>query len=158
MKHFILFISLLTFFSCKEKSYIHEVNTIEVAQNNADKTKEKSPEVFINVAYANLYQDALSANRLVDATEVVLSIGDKQVAYETLIAKMMKDPDVVLPTNQEMRDDLEEFIIETYKRFYVRLPTEAEKFWWVNYLESQPNLTAEHVYFSMATSNEYYFY
>lgn len=158
MKQLIYIFFLITLFSCKEKSYIHEVNQIDVAQNNADKNKEKSPEIFINIAYANLYQEALSANRLVDATEAVLSVGDKQVAYETLIAKMMIDPNVILPSNAEMRGDLEQFIIDAYQRFYVRIPTEAEKTWWVNYLESHPNLTSEHVFFAMATSNEYNFY
>ena len=158
MKHLFYLYIFLVLFSCKEKNYIHEVNEIDIAQNNADKNKEKTPEIFINVAYANLYQQALSSNQLVDATEAVLSIGDKQVAYETLIAKMMVDPNVVLPSNTEMRDDLEQFIINTYKRFYVRIPTEAEKTWWDNYLESHPNLTAEHVFFAMATSNEYNFY
>lgn len=158
MKHLIYFFLIITLFACKEKSYVHEVNEIDVAQNNADKNKEKTPEIFINIAYANLYQEALSANRLVDATEAVTSIGDKQVAYETLIAKMMADPDVVFPTNAEMRADLETFIEDTYRRFYVRIPTEAEKTWWINYLESHPNLTAEHVFFAMATSNEYNYY
>ena len=158
MKHFTFFFLIIMLFSCKEKSYVHEINEINVAQNNADKNKEKTPEIFINIAYANLYQEPLSANRLVDATEAVLSIGDKQVAYETLIAKMMVDTDVILPTNAEMRNDLETFVEDTYKRFFVRIPTEAEKTWWVNYLESHPNLTAEHVFFAMATSNEYNFY
>lgn len=158
MKHLIYFFLIITLFACKEKSYVHEVNEIDVAQNNADKNKEKTPEIFINIAYANLYQEALSANRLVDATEAVTSIGDKQVAYETLIAKMMADPDVVFPTNAEMRADLETFIEDTYRRFYVRIPTEAEKTWWINYLESHPNLTAEHIFFAMATSNEYNYY
>jgi hypothetical protein len=158
MKHFIYIFLIIALFSCKEKSYVHEINTIDVAQNNADKNKEKTPEIFINIAYANLYQEALSTNRLVDATETVQSIGDKQVAYETLIAKMMTDPDVILPSNAEMRDDLETFVEDTYKRFFVRIPTEAEKTWWINYLESHPNLTAEHVFFAMATSNEYNFY
>lgn len=158
MKYFIHFFIIVALFSCKEKSYIHEVNEIDVAQNNADKDKEKTPEIFINIAYANLYQEALSANRLVDATEVVQSIGDKQVAYEVLIAKMMADPDVILPSNTEMRNDLETFIEDAYKRFFVRIPTEAEKNWWINYLESHPNLTAEHVFFAMATCNEYNFY
>ncbi|MEO1713972.1 MAG: hypothetical protein AAFU60_11635, partial [Bacteroidota bacterium] len=64
----------------------------------------------------------------------------------------------VIPSNQEMRADIETFIEETYKRFYVRIPTEAEKTWWINYLESNTDVDPELVYFSFATSNEYYFY
>lgn len=161
MKALYLFtFSLLLFslHSCKEKTYIHEVNEIVVKPNNAGKNKEKSPEQFINIVYANLYQEALSPNKLVDATETILSIGDKQVAYETVIAKMMADPEVILPTQAEMTDSTDQFIIDTYKRFYVRFPTEAEKTWWQNYIQSNPNLTPELVYYSFATSNEYYFY
>lgn len=160
MKPWLSLIPILLLFSlsCKEKTYIHSVNEITVTPNNAGKNKEKSTEQFINITYANLYQEALSPNDLVDKTELILSIGDKQVAYESVIAKMMVDPNVKLPTKDEMLADVEGFIIETYKRFYVRLPSEAEKTWWENYIESHPNLTPELMYFAFATSNEYNFY
>jgi len=151
-----LFIFLVS--SCTEETVIYDVNPITVTSNNGGKTKEKSTEQFLNVAYANIYQTALSPSELVELTNIVNSIGDKQVAYETIIAKMMSDPDVVLPSTDSMRSDLAIFITETYKRFYVRNPTEAEKTWWVNYLTTRTNLTAEHVYYAFATSNEYSFY
>jgi len=144
--------------SCTEETVIYDVNPITVTQNNGGKTKEKSTEQFLNVAYANLYQTALSPSKLVELTNIVNSIGDKQVAYETVIAKMMSDGDVVLPSTESMRADLGAFISETYTRFYVRNPTEAEKTWWINYLTTRTNLTAEHVYYAFATSNEYSFY
>lgn len=151
-----LFIFLIS--SCTEETVIYDVNPITVTSNNGGKTKEKSTEQFLNVAYANLYQTALSPSELVELTNVVNSIGDKQVAYETVIAKMMNDSGVVLPSTDSMRSDLSTFISETYKRFYVRNPTEAEKTWWINYLTTRTNLTAEHVYYTFATSNEYSFY
>lgn len=159
MRIYLFLLVCLFLFSCnEEKTYLYEVNTLNIEQNNAGKTKEKSTEQFLNIAYANLYQTALSPSQLVKLSNIVASIGDKQVAYETIIAKMMADDAVILPDNEEMRNDLEQFIIDTYKRFYVRIPTEAERTWWINYLESHPNLTSEHVYFSFATSNEYYYY
>ncbi|MCB0617589.1 MAG: hypothetical protein KDC43_21555 [Saprospiraceae bacterium] len=156
--YFFLFFCLLLFAACKEKTYYYEVNDIEVLPNNADKDKQKSQEQFINIAYANLFQQPLSSNELVDLSQLVTSIGDKQVAFEAIIAKMIGDPDVALPSEQEMRSDVEAFVIETYKRFFVRLPTEAEKTFFVNFIESHPNLTPEHVYFTFATCNEYYYY
>ena len=155
---FFLFFCLLLFAACKEKTYYYEVSDIEVLPNNADKDKQKSQEQFINIAYANLFQQPLSSNELVDLSQLVTSIGDKQVAFEAIIAKMIGDPDVALPSEQEMRSDVEAFVIETYKRFFVRLPTEAEKTFFVNFIESHPNLTPEHVYFTFATCNEYYYY
>lgn len=142
----------------KNTSYLYEVNTVTVNPNNGGKTKQKSQEQFINIAYANFFQEALAPNDLVDISDVVTSIGDKQVAFEAVISKMVADPSVIVPSNQEMRADLEQFIIDTYKRFYVRVPTEAEKTWWINYLESNTDVSPELVYFSFATANEYYFY
>lgn len=149
---------LLALSSCKEKNYLFEVKEITVTSNNAEKDKEKTQEQFINILYANLYQEALSPNELVDISDVITSIGDKQVAYETVIAKMMKDPQVKLPTREDMNDNLEAFVLNTYQRFFVRNPTEAEKSWWINFLSTHPNLTPEHVYFAFSTCNEYYFY
>ncbi len=149
---------LLLFSNCKEESYIYEVNEVTIGSNPSDDKKQKTNEQYINILYANLYQKALSPNKLYELSSVIQSIGDKQVAYETIVAKMLNDPEVVLPTAQEMRADLGGFITETYKRFYVRLPSEAEKSYFVNFLESHPDIEPEHVYFSMATSNEYYYY
>ncbi|MGK0366646.1 MAG: hypothetical protein ACI85O_003721, partial [Saprospiraceae bacterium] len=118
--------------SCTEETVIYDVSPITVTPNNGGKTKEKSTEQFLNIAYANLYQTALSPSELVELTNIINSIGDKQVAYETVIAKMMSDSDIILPSTDSMRSDLVSFITETYKRFYVRNPTEAEKTWWIN--------------------------
>lgn len=155
----ILYLSmLLLLFSCKENTYVYELTDLEIQPNNAGKTKEKSQEQFINVAYANLYQTALAPNQLVAISDVITSIGDKQVAIETVIAKMMSDPNVQLPSNSEMRADIPRFVEETYKRFFVRIPTEAEKTFFTNFIHSNPQLEPEHVYFAFATSNEYYHY
>ena len=158
MKYFPFLFLLLLAVGCTEETVVYEVNPVTVTSNNGGKTKLKSTEQFLNVAYANLYQTALSPTELARLSDVVASIGDKQVAYETVIAKMMSDPAVVLPSTEDMRADLPAFITATYQRFYVRNPTEAEKTWWVNYLETRTNLTAEEVYFTFATSNEYAFY
>lgn len=155
----ILYLSmLLLLFSCKENTYIYELEDINIEPNNADKTKEKSQEQFINVAYANLFQTALAPNQLVAISDVITSIGDKQVALEAVIAKMMSDPNVLLPSATEMRADVPQFVEDTYKRFFVRFPTEAEKTFFTNFIQSNPQLDPEHVYFAFATSNEYFHY
>ena len=149
---------LLMFSSCEERTYVYDVNDVFVDANDANKDKEKTVEQFIAILYANLFQKALSPNELVDATEIVASIGDKQIAYETIIAKFMNDSEAVVPSNSEMRNNIEQFIINTYERFFVRTPTEAEKLFFVNLIESHPNITPEHIYTSFATSNEYAYY
>jgi len=154
----ILFCCMLAFFGCEERTYIYEVNEVTVTPNDSNKDKEKTIEQFIAILYANLFQKALSPNQLVDATEIVESIGDKQLAYETIIAKLINDPNAVIPSNGQMRNNIEQFVIDTYERFFVRIPTESEKLFFINFIETHPNITPEHVYTSFATSNEYAHY
>lgn len=160
MKNFnsLLIILLLAVIGCNDKDYIYEVNEVEILPNNAGKNKEKTNEQYINIVYANLYQKALSPDKLVELSNVIQSIGDKQVANEIIISKMMNDPNVKLPSASLMKSDPDKFIVDTYKRFYVREPTQAEKAFFLNFIKSYPNITPEHIYFAFATSSEYYFY
>ncbi len=148
----------LGLFSCTENTYVYEVNEINVEPNNAEKDKIKASGQYIAILYANLFQTALSPSELVDYAELIASIGDKQVAYETIIAKFLSSPDVVIPSKSEMDSNVGQFVIDTYQRFYVRNPSQAEKTYFVNYLESRPDVTPELVYFSFATSAEYNYY
>ncbi len=159
MKYILIIALLLTVsFACKDKEYIYGVNDVTILPNNAEKNKLKTNEQYLNIVYANMYQKALGPDKLVDLSNVINSLGDKQVAYEIIIAKMMGDPEIKLPSKKEMDADLGKFVTETYNRFFVREPTQAEKTFFVNFLKAHPNLTPEHVYFAFATSSEYYFY
>lgn len=144
--------------ACKEQATSYGIEEVLVQPVDLSGKKEKTPEQYIAILYANLYQRAMSPNQLVKATETITSIGDKQVAYETVISKFMNDPEIKLPSNEAMRSDPEAFIEEAYKRFFVRVPTQAEKTWMINYINSHPEVTPEHVYYAFAISNEYYYY
>lgn len=144
--------------ACTEHSYVYEVNEIEVEPNNAGKTKEKSSGQYLAILYANLFQKPLSPGDLVDLTDLIASIGDKQVAYETIIAKFLNSPEVIIPSKAEMDANVAQFVVDTYQRFYVRNPSQGEKTYFVNYIESHPDLTPELVYFAFATSAEYNYY
>ena len=154
----IVAVALAALPGCKQKQVAYEVNPVGVAPPNANKTKLKTEEQYIAILYANLFQKALSANELLDIVDVIASVGDKDLVHEVLISNFMNKPDVILPGNQEMRADIDGFIVETYHRFLVRPPSEAEKTWFRNFIESHPDLSAELVYFSFALSNEYLFY
>ncbi len=149
---------LLLLGACTEKSYVYEVNEVIVEPNNAEKDKGKTTNQFISILYSNMYQQALSSDQQVDLSELIASIGDKEIAYETIIAKFLTDPNIVLPSKAEMQADPAQFVIDTYQRFLVRTPSQAEKAFFVNYIESHPDVTPELVYVAFATCNEYYFY
>ena len=150
-------ILILSFTSC-EKDVEYEVNEETILPPNANKTKLKSDQQYIAILYANLFQTALSSDNLFEASEGIQSIGDKTLAHEVLISNYMNKSDVILPTNEEMRADVDAFITETYNRFLVRNPTEAERQYFKNYINTHPNVRPELVYFSFALSNEYQYY
>ena len=159
-RKFIFFILIFSFcFSaCKEDDLVYDINQLQSSSYNANKNKLKSISQYISIVYANLFQQALSSNELVEITRCIESIGDKEVAHEIILSNFMNSQDVILPSDSLMRADLDVFLEETYKRFYVRDITEAEREFFLNFLNSNPNVSAEMVYMSFALSNEYQFY
>jgi hypothetical protein len=149
---------ILLLVSCEKEYYVYDINDVEITPLNSYKDKPKTHAQYISILYANMFQTAIGPNQMLQALKAIESIGDKQVAYDMLVSKYMNDPAVKLPSDESMRSDPESFVRDTYKRFLVRQPTEAELQWMINYIESRPALTTELVYFSFATSNEHAHY
>lgn len=150
---------LATLPSCKKTdNNTYGVNNENLLPPGANKTKQKSDEQYVSILYANLFQTALSANQLFDITQCIESIGDKDIAREVIISNFMNKPNVQIPADSTMRADVPKFVVDTYNRFLVRNPTEAEKTWFVNYINANPNVTPELIYYSFSISNEYQFY
>ena len=147
----------LLFSSCK-KDDVYELNEINATSYNANKNKLKSSNQFISILHANLFQKALSANELVEISRCIESIGDKEVAHEIILSNFMNKEGVIIPSDSLMRDDLNVFIEESYKRFFVRDITEAEREFFLSFFESHPNVSAEMVYMAFSLSNEYQYY
>lgn len=147
--------------SCKKEvneSHEYDVNPVTALPPNAGKTKLKTNEQYVAILHANLFQYALSANQIFSISQCIASIGDKEVAREVIISNFMNKPGVQMPSDSLMRADVETFIEETYHRFLVRDPTEAEIAYFKSYIMANPNVTPELVYFSFALSNEYLYY
>jgi hypothetical protein len=136
----------------------YTVNEVNLYPGIGAKDKLKSQEQYISILYTNLFQQALSGNKLVQISDCLESIGDKELGREVLISNFMNDAGVVLPTDSVMRSNPDRFISQTYERFFVRNPSEAELTWIRNFIQSNPQLTPELVYFGFALSNEYLFY
>jgi len=147
----------LLFSSCR-KDDVYELNEINATSYNANKNKLKSSNQFISILYANLFQEALSANELVEISRCIQSIGDKEVTHEIILSNFMNKEGVIIPSDSIMRDDLNLFIEESYKRFFVRDITEAEREFFLSFFESHPNVSAEMVYMAFSLSNEYQYY
>ncbi len=155
---FLLILVFGLFIASCEKEPIYEVNEVELLPSNASKTKLKSDQQYVSILYANLFQTALSSGNLFEVSQCIQSVGDKVLVREVIISNYMNRPTVQLPTDAEMRDSLDAFITNTYNRFLVRNPSEAERQYFKNYISTHPNVTPEMVYFSFALSDEYLFY
>jgi len=144
--------------SCKKDDIIYDVNQVNATSYNANKNKLKTISQYISILYANLFQKALSANELVEITNCIESIGDKEVAHEIVLSNFMNKSGVTMPSDSLMRTDVNAFIEQTYKRFYVRDLTEAEREFFLNFFASHPDVSVEMVYSAFSLSNEYQFY
>jgi hypothetical protein len=159
IRKIIFFLTLIIFLnSCKKDDPIYEINQINASSYNANKNKLKTPSQYISILYANLFQKALSPNELVEITRCIESVGDKQIVHEVIISNFMNKEGVSIPSDSLMREDLNLFLEETYKRFYVRDITEAEREYFLNFFASHPNVSSEMVYTAFSLSNEYQFY
>lgn len=164
----LVFISLLTFISCKKETevitqpvvdnYIYGVNGENLYQSNVDKEKQKTSEQYLSILYANLFQTSVPQNELVELSELRFAIGDKQAADELILNNFVNSGNVTIPSDNEMRADLDKFIEETYLRFFLRMPNAYEVFELKKEIEEDEELTPELIYQAFALSNEYKFY
>lgn len=145
--------------SCKkDQEGLFELNNVPLYSSAAEKDKQKSNEQYISILHTNLFQEAINSSDVFELDEAFRSIGDQDIAREVLISNFFNEAGVQLPTATAMNADLDAFVEETYKRFFVRTPNEAEKTWVKNFLTTNSQLTPEHVYFAFAIANEYQFY
>ena len=149
----------LIFTSCKkEEDITYSVNQVNADSYNSGKDKLKSISQYISIVYANLFQKALPANELVEISNCIISIGDKEVANEIILSNFMNKTGVIMPSDSLMRSDVNTFLEETYKRFFIRDITEAEREYFKNFLETHPDVSVEMIYTAFSLSNEYQFY
>jgi hypothetical protein len=156
----------MTLTSCKrdiiEKrvydNVIYEVNPVTLYLNNAQKTKQKTPLQYISILYTNLFNQNISAQKLNELNEVFLSIGDKSIANSLALNHFLGMSGIQIPSNQQMRNDIAQFVTDTYLKFYLRNPTPYEAYQLKKMIADDMNITPEMVYASFALSNEYNFY
>lgn len=152
-------LSLMT--ACKKNNASYGVVETTSSGNNLNKDKEKSNIEFHSILSTNLFQKPSSINELTALDRVIQSCGDKSLINEVIISNYMNKSNVQLPSRAFMIDSTERFVEETYIRFFIRRPTEAEMTWFKNFInanKSNPNFRPELVYTAFAASDEYMFY
>jgi len=153
---FFLF-ALLSLFGCK-KDVAYQLNEEDIFPIDAQKAKLKTEGQYLAILHANLFQQALSANKVIELEDIIFGFGDKDLIHEVIISNLMNKQNVQIPSDSAMRADPEQFTLDTYERFLIRRPSEAELTWFIHYIENNPTVTSELVYFAFALSNEYLYY
>lgn len=148
--------------ACKKKdNNTYEVVNTAAYGDNLNKDKSKSNIEFHSILSTNLFQKPSSINELSRIDRVMQSCGDKTLINEVIISNYMNSASVKLPSRRMMTDSTERFVEETFIRFFIRRPTEAEKTWFINFIsanKTNPNFRPELVYTAFAASDEYMFY
>ena len=137
---------------------IYEVNPVAVYASNADKTKQKSPEQFVSILYTNLTNKTIPGDELNNLSELMLSMGDKGLTNQMLLENFLMSTDISIPSDGKMRSNTDQFIKETYLKFFLRNPTEYEKYFFKDLINKDVTITPEMIYAAFAQSNEYLFY
>src|SRR5688500_16945770 len=137
---------------------LYEVTPVTLYATNADKTKQKTSLQYISILFTDLFNQSISANKLNAMSEVTLAIGDKTVASDLILQKLLIEPGAQVPTDSEMRDDVAQFVADTYLRFFTRHPTPYEAYRLKQIIDEDLSMTPEMVYAAFVSSNEYFYY
>jgi len=160
MRNIILICSVLILFSCKkEKNVIYRLNDVIIEQNSANKDHLKSTTEFISIAYSDIFGTIISISKLSDLTQTYKAFGDKFLIEEMIIKNFLNEPTNLIPAIDTTSETaIENFVTDTYKKLYNRNPDEYELWFVADMITKDNDLTAELVYYSLMTSNEYRYY
>lgn len=162
----ILIASIVLLSSCKKQveetiiysNVIYELDDVKIYSSNAEKTKQKSPELLLSIMYSDIFNQGISTNKLLEIAELSASNGDKTMFTEMIFSQFLTEPTASVPTNTQMRANLDLFIEDNYIRFFQRKPSTYEKIYLESLISGNSTITVENVFTSFVLSNEYYFY
>jgi hypothetical protein len=158
---FLVLVSVVLFFvACNRAKSEREYGVVNkrVQGSTISKTRLKTEAQYLAILSTDLTQLPISPLRLNRAIRVLNSIGDRETANEIIISNYMNSPDIKLPEEAYMRQQTEVFVRETFVKFFVRYPSEAEVAFFVQFIKSNPEVTVEMVYTAFAASTEYMYY
>lgn len=150
---------ILTAIGCKpDPDIIYQVDDVAVSRPAGQKGSQKSLTEFISIAYADVIEQSITQDILIALSQPYSGFGDLKYIEDLIIRNLLNAPNAQLPSNTEMRADVNGFVIGTYQRFFNRNPNEFEQWYLKNLIDDNPDITPELVYYSIMTSDEYRYY
>ena len=160
MKKLIFLFSILILFSCKkEKKVIYHLNDVNITQNSYNKDHLKSTTEFISIAYSDIFGTVITNDKLSDLSAMYTAFGDKILLEEMVIKNFLNESAVQIPQIDRTSElTIQNFVTDTYKKLFNRTPDEYELWFVTDLIQKDTVLTAELIYFSLMTANEYRYY
>jgi hypothetical protein len=150
---------LLLASSCKKETiFTYAVNEVDVTQPGAVKPNVKSDLEVLSIAYSDLFGTSIPTDELEALALSYQSFGDKRLVMDMVILNFLNDPGVQIPTDAAMRADIEAFVEECYRKFFIREPSAFERWFVSDLIRKDSGLTPDIVYYAFMTSVEYRFY
>lgn len=155
----LLLVLLLSVAGCKKETFFtYEVEDVDVSQPGAIKPNVKSDLEFISIAHTELFGSTISPSDLQDMALAYQSIGDRRLVIDMIILNFLNSPNVQIPSETAMRADVEGFVEACFRKFLVREPSAYEKWFVVNQIEGNADITPVLVWYAFLTCQEYRFY
>ena len=159
MKFGIYITLILWCFSCTHHEINeYDINDVQVNSDNASKNNLKNDLQLISIMYSDLFGLTIPNSTLNDLNEAYVSFGDKHLIVERITQNFLLNPLAIVPSDSAMRVNPEKFITDAYRRFLIRSPSEAERWYIKENIEQSNNLTAKDIYYVILTSDEYKHY
>ena len=160
MKQLIFILSILILFSCKkEKKVSYHINDVDITQNAVVKDHLKSTTEFISIAYSDIFGTVITTNKLTELSTMYKAFGDKKLIEEMVIKNFLNEPTIQIPQiDRTSENTIQNFVTDSYKKLFNRTPDEYELWFVTESIVKDSDLTAELVYFSLMTANEYRYY
>lgn len=154
-----ILLSLALLSGCeKEPNVIYGVTDVAVGRDGANKQFVKSQTEFISIAYSDLFGATISQQELLALGSAYAGFGDLKLIEDLIIRSFLNRPGLEIPSNAQMRGNVNGFVSAAYQKFYNRSPNEFELWYMTNLIESDLGLTPEMFYYGLMTSNEYRYY
>lgn len=154
----LLVLSCLSLMLSCTTEYVFEVEPVQVVQSGSEKPNRKNNIEFISIAYADVFSSSISQTELNKLSVAYRSFGDKELVEDVLIKNFLNNPLAQIPSKTEMLQDVEQFIEDSYLRFYNREPSNYESWFLKKQIEDNTEIDPELIYYSMMTAEEYRFY
>jgi hypothetical protein len=145
--------------SCnKEKNIIYDVNDVNVNRPEGNKDYVKSLAEFISIAFTDLFGQNISQAELQTLAVPYSGFGDLKLIEDMIIKNFLNSPSVIIPSDSEMRENVDQFLMNTYQKLFNRLPNEFELWHMKSLINENSDITPELIYYAIMTSNEYRYY